>query len=423
MSFNKSKLALAVAATAGLTFSSGAFATNGIIQAGNGMVAHGFGGAGLSNAGEAAAGMDNPALISQTGDAVSVAWSIFMPDRTVDTSGVAGFPPGYTGETVSDSKMFAIPQVAFTSKINDSMSWGIMAYALGGMNTDYRTGIMGNPLTATPLASTSAESVNLQGMIVAPTMSFAFNKNVSIGGSLIIGYETLTTRNLFAQGAAGTNEGSAMGYGVKLGLDAKVTDGISIGAMIQPKLSMDEISYFKTFLGGFGFSGDAALTLPNEYGIGAKFAAGKSVDIVADILYYQWTSVDVFEFFGWEDQVVYKVGAEFRPTDSLALRVGFNYGESPIQGGNRTGNGSQDAAFANYPFPAISETHFTLGLGYKMDKNMTINAYYLYSPETTQTATGASVTCPTPATCTVPAGTEISMSQNAFGLGINYAAK
>ena len=138
-------------------------------------------------------------------------------------------------------------------------------------------------------------------------------------------------------------------------------------------------------------------------------------------MYYQWTSVDVFEFFGWEDQVVYKVGAEYRPTNSLALRFGFNYGESPIQGGNRasTAGGGMDAAFANYPFPAISETHFTLGLGYKMDKNMAINAYYLYSPEACQTATTPSFT----SGGTVPAGTEICMTQNAFGIGINYAAK
>jgi long-chain fatty acid transport protein len=407
MSFQKTKIALAVAAVAGLTFSSGAFATNGIIQAGNGMVAHGMGGAGLSNAGEAAAGMDNPALISQTGDSLGVAWSMFMPERTVDSTGAIG---PFGTEAKSDSKMFAIPQAAFTSRINDSMSWGIMAYALGGMNTDYRTGLQ---------AGSNPESVNLQGLIVAPTLSFAINKNVSLGGSVIIGYETLTTRNLFGQGAAGTNEGSAMGYGVKLGLDAKITDGISIGAMVQPKLSMDEITYFKNFLGGFGFTGDASLTLPNEAGIGAKFAIGKSVDILADILYYQWTSVDVFKFFGWEDQVVYKVGAEFRPTDSLALRVGFNYGESPIKGGNRTENGAMDAAFANYPFPAISETHFTLGLGYKMDKNLTINAYYLYAPKVSQTATTTSMTSGGP----FPAGMEVSMSQNAFGLGVNYAVK
>ena len=406
MSLKKHKLTLPIAAAAGMTFSAGAFATNGIVQAGNGMVAHGLGGAGLSNAGEAMAGFDNPALISQTGDSLSVGFSIFMPDRTVDTTAVGG------SAVTSDSKMFSIPQVAFTTAINDKMSWGVMVNALGGMNSDYRSDPFGTPGSA-------GQTVNLQGIIVAPTMSYALNKDLALGASLIIGYETLTTRNLFGQGAFGTNEGSAMAYGVKLGADWKINDGVSIGGMIQPKLSADEISYFKNFLSGFGFTGDAALTLPNEIGVGGKFAVGKDTDIVADVLWYQWSDVDVFEFFGWEDQVVYKIGAEFRTSDKLALRVGFNYGESPIQGGNRTGNNAQDAAFANYPFPAISETHFTVGLGYKMDKNMEINAYYLYSPEATQTASTPSFTSGP----TIPAGTEISMTQNAFGLGISYRSK
>ena len=420
MSHKKSKLTLAMATAAGLAFSSGAFATNGIISAGNGMVAHGFGGAGLSNAGEAAAGMDNPALISQTGDSLAVAFSIFMPDRSVDTTAVntSAFAVPNAGTVAnSDSKLFAIPQIAYTSKVNDALSWGIMVNALGGMNSDYRTG----PFPG--LGQTAPQTTNLQGMIVAPTMSFAFDKNLSVGASLLIGYTTLTTRNLFGQSPGGTNEGSATGWGVKLGTDWKITDSISLGAIIQPKIEMEEIGYFKNFLGVVSqntFTGDAALTLPNEIGIGGKFGIGKSVDIIADIMYYEWTSVDVFKFFGWEDQIVYKIGAEYRPAEKWALRAGFNYGESPIKGGNRTESGSQDAAFANYPFPAISETHVTLGLGYKMDKNMTINAYYLYSPKNCETATGPSQTsAPLP----FPAGTEICMTQNAFGLGVNYAAK
>jgi len=411
MSFNKSKLAVAVAAAAGLTFSSGAFATNGIIQAGNGMVAHGVGGAGLSNAAEASSGVDNPALISQTGDSVSVAWSMFMPDREFERpAGVGG------GTEVSDSKLFAIPQAAFTSKINNEMSWGIMAYAMGGMNTDYRDGAV---------AGSGPESVNLQGMIIAPTLSFAFNKNVSAGASLLIGYMNMTARNLFASFGVPNNtfDDTAVGYGVKLGVDAKVADGISVGAMIQPQMQMDEFEGFKTFLNNFGYTGDASIPLPNEFGVGAKFAAGKSMDIVADILYYQWTGNEVFEFFGWEDQIVYKVGVEFRPSDKLALRAGFNYGESPIQGGNTTapistfGGTTADAAFANYLFPAISETHVTLGLSYKMDKSMTISGYYLYAPEASQTATTSNFGGG------YPTGTTISMTQHAFGLGLNYAAK
>jgi long-chain fatty acid transport protein len=211
-----------------------------------------------------------------------------------------------------------------------------------------------------------------------------------------------------------------MAYGVKLGADFKVADGISLGAVVQPKMSSDELDFFKTFLTGMGFNGDAELVLPNVAGVGAKFGAGKSVDIVADVLWYQWSGVDVFEFFGWEDQIVLKVGAEFRPTDKLALRAGYNYGKSPIEGGNRTGNGGGDVAFANYPFPAISEHHFTIGLGYKMDKSMAVNAYYLHSPEACQTATTSSAGMTGGPTAI---GTEICMTQNAFGVGVNYQAK
>jgi long-chain fatty acid transport protein len=411
MSLNKSKLAVAVAAAAGLTFSVGANATNGIIQAGNGMVAHGLGGAGLSNAGEASAGMDNPALISQTGDAINVAWSIFMPDREIEQ-------PAATGGAlvVSDSTQFAIPQAAFTSKINNDMSWGIMAYAMGGMNTNYRTNVFGAGVP---------EGVNLQGLIIAPTLSYAFSKNFSAGASLLIGQASMTGRNLFsAYGLPnGTFEDSAMGYGVKLGVDYKITDGISVGAMVQPQMQMDEFKGFKTFLNNFGYTGDASIPLPNEFGIGAKFAAGKSMDIVADVLYYQWSGNDVFDFFGWEDQIVYKIGLEFRPSEAWALRVGFNYAESPIKGDNQTapipafGGATANAAYANYLFPAITETHITFGLSYKMDKNLTVSGYYLYAPEATQTdSTG------TPA-LGQPPGAEIRMTQNAFGLGVNYAVK
>lgn len=449
MSFIKSKLAMAVAA--GMALSPAAFATNGILPAGNGMVAHGFGGAGLSNAGEAAAGMDNPALISQTGNSVGMAFSIFMPDREVDTRNATIDPSNDTGGgpyttlgalNVSDSKMYAIPQMAFTSQASKSVSWGIMAYAMGGMSTDYRSGPFpgtsvfpgDNSFGVPNTHATDPQSVSLSGMIIAPTLSYAINKDMAVGASLIVGYEVLTMRNLFGAGATGTGEGSAVGYGVKLGINANVAPGISVGAMVQPKLSMDEISVFKTFITeasrdlqtpfAIRFKGDAALTLPNQVGVGAKFAIGKSVDIVADVLYYQWTSVDVFEFFGWEDQVVYKAGAEFRPSESLALRVGFNYGESPIQGGNRTGSGSSDVAFANFAFPAISETHYTVGLGYKMDKNLAINGYYLYSPEATQTATGNSSKDQFDVGADgVGPGTVIRMTQHAFGIGINYSAK
>jgi hypothetical protein len=48
---------------------------------------------------------------------------------------------------------------------------------------------------------------------------------------------------------------------------------------------------------------------------------------------------------------------------------------------------------------------------------MTISGYYLYSPEASQTATAPNFGGG------FPTGTEIKMTQHAFGLGVNYAAK
>jgi long-chain fatty acid transport protein len=403
MLMNKNKLALAVAIAVSLAAPS-AFATNGIIQPGNGMVAQSMGGAGLSNAGEAAAGMDNPALISQTGDALGIGYSFFMPNR---------FHGDATSMERSDTHAFAIPQLAFTSKMSDTMNAGLMVYAAGGMNTDY---------------GTIEESVDLSLLFIAPTMSFALSKDVSLGGSLLVVYENFRGRNLFDMtGAPGspptgyTDEVTATGYGLKLGMNAKITDGVSVGVVVQPKLSMSEIDSFKEYIndmsqyvtgGAVSFTGDAAPTLPDIAGVGAKFVVNKDLDINTDLMYYKWSGVDLFNFFGWEDQTVLKVGAEWRTSDKLALRAGFNYSKSPIQGDTSIiGSSGFTAVSGNRAFPAVSETHLTVGMGYKMDKNMSFNAYYFYSPETTIEDSAAF------------GGSKVSMSQHALGLGINYSMK
>jgi len=412
MKMQKKKLVVAMALAAAVA-SPAAFATNGILQAGNGMVAHGMGGAGIANGAEASSGMDNPALISRTGTAANVAWSMFSPLRDMDATSLGG------SEVTSDSNEFAIPQASFTVQANDMISWGVMAYAMGGMNTNYPIGMFG--------AQGSPETVNLQGLIVAPTISFAVNKDLSLGLAALIGKATLTTRNLFGDPlfvfSSGTipsgltGEDSSVGYGAKLGVAWTVTDWVSLGATYQSKMSMKEMDFFKNWLSGtLGFTGNAQLTLPDEYGIGAKWSIGKNVDILTDVYYYKWSGIDVFDFFGWEDQVVYKLGAEFRPTNAWALRVGYNYGKSPIKGGNTTqaipnfGGATMDAAFANYAFPAISEQHFTLGVGYQLAKNTKVDAYYLYSPTNTEEASAGTIATP---------GFKVSMGQSAFGLGLN----
>ena len=56
----------------------------------------------------------------------------------------------------------------------------------------------------------------------------------------------------------------------------------------------------------------------------------------------------------WDDQVVFKIGAEVTVAEGSPLRAGFNYGKNPLDPAR---------AFENIAFPAVAESHLTLGAG------------------------------------------------------------
>ena len=69
--------------------------------------------------------------------------------------------------------------------------------------------------------------------------------------------------------------------------------------------------------------------------------------------------------FGWQDQWVFAVGSEYSAfKDKLKLRLGYNYGKSPIQ---------PNVVFANALFPVIMEHHLTAGFSYFIMKNLSLD--------------------------------------------------
>ena len=57
--------------------------------------------------------------------------------------------------------------------------------------------------------------------------------------------------------------------------------------------------------------------------------------------------------FNWKDQWVYALGADYRATDRLTLRAGYNHGSNPVPSGTLTPL-----------FPATVERHASLGFGW-----------------------------------------------------------
>lgn len=392
----KSLIGLAAASSLAVSFS--AMATNGILPLGNGMVAHGMGGAGMANAAETMSGVDNPALVSFSSNQWAVGASAFMPYRSAD--------PGSGTYVESDSNFFIVPQGGYVANISSSLDFGVLAYAMGGMNTDYPDASQFNP--GLPAVSVG---MNLSGLVVAPTLSFKFNPDSSVGASLLIGYESLETEGPGgATGFPGNESDSATGFGFKFGYYTKLSADTTLGVVYQSVIDMGEMDTFcnSIFAGLVALGKDCSLDMPDQYGIGVTHQLNASWKLVADYLQVNWSNIDVFDAgFQWEDQTIYKIGAEYDMGSGNSLRIGYNYGKSPIK---------DSGVGLNLLAPAVTETHFTVGYGMKMAGNSDLNLYFAYVPETEQSGTAYQGAPPSP----IPGATaRLKMNQYAIGVGYN----
>ncbi|MDH5407438.1 MAG: outer membrane protein transport protein [Gammaproteobacteria bacterium] len=371
-------------------------ATNGILPFGNGMVAHGFGGAGIANASETMSGVDNPALVSNTSEQWTIAGSVFMPYRSAD--------PGSGTYVESESNFFIVPQGGYTSNISSTMDYGVLLYAMGGMNTDYPDASQFNSL----LPATRV-GMDLSGLVIAPTLSFKIDDSSSIGASLLVGYAKLETEGPGVGGFPGNESDTTTGYGFKLGYHVKAGESTTIGVIYQSVIDMGEMSFCDSIFAGLKATGkDCSIDMPDQYGVGVTHKLNKTWMLVADILQVNWSNVDVFAHgFAWEDQTIYKIGAEYDMGGGNALRFGYNYGKSPIK---------DSGVGLNLLAPAVTETHYVAGYGMKLDSKSELNMYFAYVPETEQSGTAYQGSPPTP----IPGATaRVKMNQYALGVGYN----
>ena len=110
----------------------------------------------------------------------------------------------------------------------------------------------------------------------------------------------------------------------------------------------------------------------------------------------------------WEDQLVYKLGAEFAATDTVKVRAGFDYGKNPLKA---------DRAFENIAFPAVAESHITAGLGWDITPAWGLQVGAMYSPEAT--IKGSNPVSPLAGGQGIGAY-QTSMSQYSIDLGVSW---
>ena len=386
----KTKLALAIAASA--MISSPVLATNGTNMVGLGAQSAAMGGTGVAAFYGAENVVVNPGLIGKaTGSEFAFGGTIFMPNVTNDASGA--------GEETSSANMNLIPSVSLASRINDQLTFGIGMYGTSGMGVDYSDSAF----------HMEAQS-NMQIMRFVPTLAFN-QSNFGIGISPIIQYGSLDINynadmDPITAGAQPGNVGKGMasdlGMGFSIGGYFDITNELTIAAAYTSAIKMKydgQLSSASQPFADFGMLTSAfgdELTQPAELKLGAAYVMGNML-YTADFKQIAWSSAEGYKDFGWEDQNVISLGAKYS-TKKYWAGVGFNSGNNPIKEQSAlTAHGQTVNFFNNLFFPATTETHISVGGGYSLTSNLTLEGAVVMAPEVKTTVTGPDLAGGSPA--------------------------
>ena len=354
-----------------------AFATYGTNLIGIGPIARGMGGVGVAAPQDAiSAVFANPAGMCFgpycPGSEFNFSGTIFDPH----VKGKISSPFGVT-EDKSQHDVYVIPAIGLSIPINLKWRFGLAAYGNSGLGVDYRNKLV-SPLY--PSANGYWLDTEYQVMKFAPSIAYLVNDNLSLGAALHIDYADLD----FGQGAS-------HGYGA----------GIQLGALYKTGPMSFGISYISpqkvTHERVFDFDGDFIrddfdLEAPQNLAVGVAYQPTSRFLIEGNVKWINWGDADGYKDFEWDDQWVFAVGGQYKPTPKLALRLGFGYSEQPIdvkaqvpagprtvQGYNLQGGQTNFSNFKILGLPAVVETHIGLGIGYDFTDTLSLNASFVHA--------------------------------------------
>ena len=307
---------------------------------------------------------------------------------------------------------------------------GVNMIPLGGGVTDYDLNLYNSTSSGRPV--TEPLGVDFLLGQINTSLAYAINKQNTIGASLII---NISRFNLYGVGIFDTFTQTqtadnltdngydwSFGAGVRVGWFGKFnSDKLLLGAVYQSRVYTQN---YNRYTEAFPESGD--LDMPANIGLGVAYKFTPKFAVGLDITHTFYEDVNGFGnrgpnvtgpplgsedrrlglpngmSFGWSDQTVFKIGADYSLNERWDLRAGWNYAESPID--------ERTEIIFNILAPATTQNHLTLGATFHFDKQAELNFSYVHAYEYRQFG-------PT----YIGNQGEISMSQDSLGVGFSYS--
>ncbi|OQX15100.1 MAG: hypothetical protein BWK76_13640 [Desulfobulbaceae bacterium A2] len=346
-----------------------------ILQQGTGPM--GQGNAFVAQADDPSAIFFNPAGITQLeGTQGYLGTTLIAPRNSYDGL------DGSSDDTVA--KLYAVPQLYLTHKLNPAVSLGFGIFSPFGLGTAWDDNWAGRYLTT---------SSSLSTVTANPNVAVRLGKFSVAAGVDILRADLELKKNLLTPYGDGTQELSdtTWGYGYNLGLLYDATDTVKLGLSYRSKIDLDFDSaeakfavpsaltrYFPTT------SGHGELVLPPSLTAGASYSPRRDLTLECDVTWTGWSSYDELALYfdspvgprattssvqpkNWEDVLAYRLGLRYRLNAANTLRLGVIFDENPVP----------DATLGP-DLPDADRLIYTVGYDYLLNERMTLGIAYNY---------------------------------------------
>jgi long-chain fatty acid transport protein len=378
---------LGVVALTCLAVASPAFATNGMRMIGFGPVQNSMGGVSIAVPLDASTVATNPAGLLSVGRRLDVGGTYFAPSVEYKATGAGPGVMIVDGRAIeSDRGASYIPTVAASWSLSDDLAAGVGVFGTAGMGVTDPANLYGG------ITKTSYMQARL-----APGVAYRVMPGLVAGVTLNAMYALMNYEVAGGLQMKPREDGAAFGYGATLGVLYTPIEMVSVGAAYETKSSFQDFEFdipaHDVLVPGVGSvpvpGGTEKLDFDQppvaSIGVAVRPIAGLVLALDGEYIFWSETNgqnqpefTSDPNFTGgmpfnlrWDDQVVVKVGGEYAVVPSVKVRLGYNYGKSPLRA---------ERAFENIAFPAVSEHHITGGVGMTFGQTV-VNASVGYSPE------------------------------------------
>lgn len=290
----------------------------------------------------------NPALINRlNGTQVEVGTTLLFPAR--EFSGVSG-ERSETKDTVFCPSTFFI-----THRASERISFGFGVFSPFGLGTDWGGSWEGRYL---------ATSSELLTIAFNPVVSIKITPKVALAAGLDVIYLDATLEkninmnglNYALGGALGGGlmadngskfSGDGTGVGFNIGFLYDVSDTVSVGATYRSevKIGVRGAGTFDREYPPYPFlmnsQGKADLTLPQQVTAGISYSGFAPLVIEAGIRWEDWSSFRQLQVNfdngiaqtaqkNWKSTFAYNVGARYRLNKNVSLLAGYLYSDNPV---------------------------------------------------------------------------------------------